>query len=350
MLVLLFLTIAMPNTTCTTPLHLLPNNQIFTCIPTLSRSILLAGPPSTFIIAVRMVGATKVLRTTPWQCRKQCSRDGQPFGCAVPFPLLHITLPSFLSLSPPPHHCSLLPITVPSSPSLSPPPHHCPLLPIIVPSFPSLSPPSHHCPLLPIIVPSFLSLSPPPHHCPLLPITVPSFLSLSPPSHHCPLLPITVPSSSSLSPPSHHCLPPPYSTVPSSPSRPLLPITVPSSHHCPLLPTTVPSSPSLSPPPHHIMLSWQILPPPPPIWSVKKHSSGVLVKCTDRGGLPAVQVPGSVGTAWYGPGIGPTLMNNVAWTASHPPGDKLKWKALCGHLMPTEYADYVTFVFGYVHV
>ena len=46
----------------------------------------------------------------------------------------------------------------------------------------------------------------------------------------------------------------------------------------------------------------------------------------------------------------PTLMNNVAWTASHPPGDKLKWKALCGHLMPTEYADYVTFVFGYVHV
>ena len=32
------------------------------------------------------------------------------------------------------------------------------------------------------------------------------------------------------------------------------------------------------------------------------------------------------------------------------PGDKLKWKALCGHLMPTEYADYVTFVFGYVHV
>ena len=43
-------------------------------------------------------------------------------------------------------------------------------------------------------------------------------------------------------------------------------------------------------------------------------------------------------------------MNNVAWTASHPPGDKLKWKALCGHLMPTEYADYVTFVFGFVHV
>eukprot|EP00731_Ephydatia_muelleri_P036505 Em0267g3a len=32
-----------------------------------------------------------------------------------------------------------------------------------------------------------------------------------------------------------------------------------------------------------------------------------------------VQVPGSVGTTWYGPGIGPTLMNNVAWTASHPP-------------------------------
>eukprot|EP00731_Ephydatia_muelleri_P020908 Em0013g635a len=38
---------------------------IFTCIPTLSGSILLAGPPLTFIIAVRMVGATKVLRTTP---------------------------------------------------------------------------------------------------------------------------------------------------------------------------------------------------------------------------------------------------------------------------------------------
>ena len=60
------------------------------------------------------------------------------------------------------------------------------------------------------------------------------------------------------------------------------------------------------------------------------------MKCTYLGGLPAVQVPGSVGTAWYGPGIGPTLMNNVAWTASHPPGDKLKWKALCGHLMPTD--------------
>ena len=74
------------------------------------------------------------------------------------------------------------------------------------------------------------------------------------------------------------------------------------------------------------------------------------MKCTYLGGLPAVQVPGSVGTAWYGPGIRPTLMNNVAWTASHPPGDKLKWKALCGHLMPTEYADYVTFVFGFVHV
>ena len=63
-----------------------------------------------------------------------------------------------------------------------------------------------------------------------------------------------------------------------------------------------------------------------------------------------VQVPGSVGTTWYGPGIGPTLMNNVAWTANHPTGDKLKWKALCGHLMPTEYVDYVTFVFGYVHL
>ena len=66
------------------------------------------------------------------------------------------------------------------------------------------------------------------------------------------------------------------------------------------------------------------------------------MKCTYPGGLPAVQVPGSVGTTWYGPG---TLMNNVACTASHSPGDKLKWKALCGHLMPTEYADYVTFIF-----
>ena len=25
-------------------------------------------------------------------------------------------------------------------------------------------------------------------------------------------------------------------------------------------------------------------------------------------------------------------------------------KLLCSHLMPTEYADYVTFVFGFVHV
>ena len=43
-------------------------------------------------------------------------------------------------------------------------------------------------------------------------------------------------------------------------------------------------------------------------------------------------------------------MWRTSWTASHPPGDNLKWKALCGHAMPTEYADYVTFVFGYIHV
>ena len=146
-LVLLFLTIAMPNTT--TPLHLLPNTQIFICIPTLNGSILLAGPPSTFIIAVRMVGATKVLRTTPWQCRKQCSRDGQPFGCAVLFPLLRITVPSFPSLSPPS-------ITVPSFPSLSP------SFPSLSPSFPSLSPPSYHCPLLPITSCYHGRLFPPP--------------------------------------------------------------------------------------------------------------------------------------------------------------------------------------------
>ncbi|KAL5475802.1 hypothetical protein EMCRGX_G025660 [Ephydatia muelleri] len=191
---------------------------------------------------------------------KQCSRDGQPFGCAVLFPLLRITLPSFPSLSPPSHHCPLLPITVPSFPSLSPsfpslsppssPSHHCPLcplLPITVPSSPSLSPPSHHCPLLPITVPSFPSLSPsfpslsppssPSHHCPLcplLPITVPSSPSLSPPSHHCPLLPITVPSSPSLSPPPHHC--------------PLLPIT--SCYHGRLFfPTTL----KIFPPPPNLV-------------------------------------------------------------------------------------------------
>ncbi|KAL5460115.1 hypothetical protein EMCRGX_G033541 [Ephydatia muelleri] len=39
--------------------------KIFTCIPTLSGSILLAGPPSTFIIAVRMVGATKIFPPPP---------------------------------------------------------------------------------------------------------------------------------------------------------------------------------------------------------------------------------------------------------------------------------------------
>ena len=175
MLVLLFLTIAMPNTT--TPLHLLPNTQIFTCIPTLDSHL-------NIHLCNQNGGGhqgTQDYTMTMW---KQCSRDGQPFGCAVLFPLLRITLPSFLSLSSPSHHCPLLPITVPSFPSLSP-------------SFPSLSPPSspsHHCPLrplLPITVPSSPSLSPPPHHCPLLPITVPSSPSLSPPSHHCPLLPIT---------------------------------------------------------------------------------------------------------------------------------------------------------------
>ena len=48
----------------------------------------------------------------------------------------------------------------------------------------------HHAPLLPITVPSFLSLSPPPHHCPLLPITscyhgrlfFPTTLKIFPPS------------------------------------------------------------------------------------------------------------------------------------------------------------------------
>ncbi|KAL5503048.1 hypothetical protein EMCRGX_G009937 [Ephydatia muelleri] len=40
--------------------HKTHSPKIFTCIPTLSGSILLAGPPSTFIIAVRMVGATKL--------------------------------------------------------------------------------------------------------------------------------------------------------------------------------------------------------------------------------------------------------------------------------------------------
>ena len=131
----------------------------------------------------------------------------------------------------------------------------CPLL-MTVPSFPSLSSSSPHC-------------HPPPHHCPLLPITVPSCLFLlSRPSHHCPLLPITVSSF-----PSHHVI----------------------MAGC-------------------FSLRVFLL---PPIWSVKKNSSCVLVKCTYPGGLPAVQVPGSVGTTWYGPG---TLMNNVACTASHSPG------------------------------
>ena len=145
MLVLLFLTIAMPNTT--TPLQLLPNTQIFTCIPTLDSHL-------NIHLCNQNGGGhqgTQDYTMTMW---KQCSRDGQPFGCAVLFPLLRITLPSFLSLSSPSHHCPLLPITVPSSPSLSPPPHHCPLLPITVPSSPSLYPPPHHCPLLPITVPS----------------------------------------------------------------------------------------------------------------------------------------------------------------------------------------------------
>ncbi|KAL5474758.1 hypothetical protein EMCRGX_G026757, partial [Ephydatia muelleri] len=163
----------------------------------------------------------------------------------------------------------------------------------------SRSPPSCHCPLLPITVLSFPSLSPPPHHCPLLPVTVPSSSSLFP----------SPPSFPPLSPPPHHCS--------------LLPITVPFS---PLLPTTVPSSTPLFPPPHHCPLllitscyHGRLFFP---------HYSQGIPSSPQSGGLPAVQVPGSVGTAWYGPGIGPTLMNNVAWTASHPPGDKLKWKAL----------------------
>ena len=157
--------------------------------------------------------------------------------------------------------------------------------------------------------PCSASCSPPSCHCPLLLITVPSSPSLSPPPHHCPLLPITVPSSPSLSPPPHHC---------------------------PLLPITVPSSPSLSPPPHHIMLSWQIvfshysqdIPSSPQSSQLKELLLSVSEVYRSRWSAK-VQVPGSVGTTWYGPGIGPTLMNNVAWTASHPPGDKLKWKALC---------------------
>ena len=156
MLVLLFLTIAMPNTT--TPL---------TSSPTLrSLPVFLHWIPTFNIHLCNKNGGghqgTLDYTMTMW---KQCSRDGQPFGCAVLFPLLRITLPSFLSLSPPSHHCPLLPITVPSFPSLSPSfPSLSPSFPSLSPSFPSLSPPPHHCPLLPITVPSSPSLSPPPHH------------------------------------------------------------------------------------------------------------------------------------------------------------------------------------------
>ena len=142
MLVLLFLTMAMPNTT--TPLHLLPNTQIFTCIPTLSGSILLAGPPSTFIIAVRMGGPPRYSGLHHDNVENYAQE-------MVSHLVVLYRSPCSTSLSPPSYHCPLLPITVPSFPSLSPPPHHCPLRPITVPSFPSLSP-------------SFPSLSPPPHH------------------------------------------------------------------------------------------------------------------------------------------------------------------------------------------
>ena len=233
MLVLLFLTMAMPNTT--TPLHLLPNTQIFTCIPTLSGSILLAGPPSTFIIAVRMVGPPRYSGLH----HDNVENNAQEM---VSHLVVLYRSPCSTSLSPPSYHCPLLPITVPSSQSLSPPTCHCSLLPITVPFSPSLSPPSYHCPLLPTTVPSFPSLSPPPHNCPFLPVTVPSSPSLSPPSHHCLLLPIL------LSPPPHHC--------------PLFPITVPllsitSCYHGRLF--------------FSLLLSrYSLL---PPIWSVKKNSS-----------------------------------------------------------------------------
>ena len=180
MLVLLFLTIAMPNTT--TPLHLLPNTQILPVflhwIPTFNIHLCNknGGGHQGTLDYTMTIWKTMLKRWSAiWLC------------CTVPLA---------------PHHASLLPVTIPSFPSLSPPPHHCPLLPITVP-------------LLPITVPSVLSfpsLSPPSspsHHCPLrplLPITVPSSPSLSPPSHHCPLLPITVPSSPSLSPPPHHIM------------------------------------------------------------------------------------------------------------------------------------------------
>ena len=127
-------------------------------------------PPSTFIFAIRMVGATKYSRLH----HDNVENNAQEM---VSHLVVLYCSPCSASRSPPSCHCPLLPITVPSSPSLSPPSHHCP-------------PPSHHCPLrplLPITVPfvlSFPSLSPPPHHCPLLPITVPSYPSLSPPTHH----------------------------------------------------------------------------------------------------------------------------------------------------------------------
>ena len=131
------------------------------------------------------------------------------------------------------YHCPLLHITVPSFPSRSPPSHHCLLLPITVPSFPSLSPPSHHCP-----PPSHYCLPPSqhcPHHSPLLHITA------------CPLLPITVPSSPSL-----------FLTVSTVPSIML-------------------SYPGRLYFPHWYCILRVFSPPPPPplppIWSVKNNSS-----------------------------------------------------------------------------
>ena len=120
MLVLLFLTIAMPNTT--TPLYQHSDLYLYSYrIPTFNIHLCNkngGGHQGTLDYTMTM-WKTMLKSSAIWLC------------CTVPLA---------------PHHAPLLPVTVPSFPSLSPPSHHCPLLPITVPSSPITVPssPSHH--------------------------------------------------------------------------------------------------------------------------------------------------------------------------------------------------------------
>ena len=90
------------------------------------------------------------------------------------------------------HHYPLLHITVHHYASLSIITHHYPSLHITIHYYTSLSITTHHCPSLHITIHHYTSLSITTHHCPSLHITIHHYTSLSITTQHYPLLHITI--------------------------------------------------------------------------------------------------------------------------------------------------------------